>query len=1043
MRAAGHHGAARRSEGSLQGADDRRAPMMDPLSPRIQSPNQLEDADAVPTIDLMQWLDELKDEQEPPSPRRGLGLQLMVSTLYNAARGAFVSPARNVERDAQRSEARLREEFDFMRADCSRVNDAEMRRRFEHEVSITYGVSYVCPCQAKGGTNCMERCEGRDRSFLRRSRSMVLALSNRGPRFKWVIQKVEAAVAVDQSDPAKLTLVRTDTQFAYPGSRKRALKAIVHGVEVCPETFCNIYAVSPRQFERAAKALREAVGADRGVEHLAKRPRTDGPQLGGERHLVGDQVKTSFMVAWMQRRAFELADRDPTPRVPGDGEHEDQCTIYRFFERHYHQIYAIYASCCRGASREPYEYRQFIKIWKNHPELKNIKRARQKANFSICTECEDHKATMSNTRETLEGKTASKGKFNQHLEDQAQQRKEFDLIVLAAADPDSELLTISNDKMSTQSTSLPRSNIKANNTKARLKLSLFGGVVSEVGLVFTVGMPYLISGDNEVIEVLARQITYVLARLDAPNRRRKTHLVLQLDNCSDNKSKITLAFCSTLVYLGVFEKVTVTFLLRGHTHNICDQCFSIVERRLRIQGVDAHCWPRFAAAVNDAFQFCDRKPVVIEQATSNLDWEGWLGASVDPKLARHQMSAESGEDTHVFHFEILPGEREPRMFYKLRMGNSNGWLPRPFQAGDVFEDGGTRGQVLRVGKWEWLDTTAERNVIRGPTEGVWVIEVEVDRGHVVECRRRSPGIALMTSYPAIGALQQAADDARWKDQYRAIEMNVRRLLEHAAFQKHVETAAWWTSFFNGEAALEDRMRPLQYTATDLLRTRFTRSHSVASLPAPPPPPPPAAPPAPSLPPADPIQHSGHSASHRQRGVLANARNQARLSAHLAELKPDTFCMVRFEMGLHLRHIEETAENSDDESDESNEFDGSTQELLDQLGGYQAPVCLARLPSSFDGDTTRADTEITVTWYKPHNNTYSGIWRPWTQYKGTGSSAGTVWRSPILRENVIKGLEELTFTRSSTVTKQTLDKRAKERLRSIREVDYARYAGSAK
>lgn len=55
------------------------------------------------------------------------------------------------------------------------------------------------------------------------------------------------------------------------------------------------------------------------------------------------------------------------------------------------------------------------------------------------------------------------------------------------------------------------------------------------------------------------------------------HLLLQMDNSGkDNKNQTILAFCSELVSRGVFETVTMNFLMVGHTHEDIDALFSKV-----------------------------------------------------------------------------------------------------------------------------------------------------------------------------------------------------------------------------------------------------------------------------------------------------------------------------------------------------------------------------------------------------------------------------------------------------------------------------------
>ncbi len=55
------------------------------------------------------------------------------------------------------------------------------------------------------------------------------------------------------------------------------------------------------------------------------------------------------------------------------------------------------------------------------------------------------------------------------------------------------------------------------------------------------------------------------------------HLHLQLDNSwKDNKNQTVIALCSQLVGRGVFQTITLSFLMVGHTHEDVDALFSRV-----------------------------------------------------------------------------------------------------------------------------------------------------------------------------------------------------------------------------------------------------------------------------------------------------------------------------------------------------------------------------------------------------------------------------------------------------------------------------------
>ena len=58
------------------------------------------------------------------------------------------------------------------------------------------------------------------------------------------------------------------------------------------------------------------------------------------------------------------------------------------------------------------------------------------------------------------------------------------------------------------------------------------------------------------------------------------HLVLVVaDNCSgQNKNKTMIKFCAWLVEAGWIKKVTLLFLVKGHTKNDCDKKFNLLKQ---------------------------------------------------------------------------------------------------------------------------------------------------------------------------------------------------------------------------------------------------------------------------------------------------------------------------------------------------------------------------------------------------------------------------------------------------------------------------------
>jgi hypothetical protein len=55
-------------------------------------------------------------------------------------------------------------------------------------------------------------------------------------------------------------------------------------------------------------------------------------------------------------------------------------------------------------------------------------------------------------------------------------------------------------------------------------------------------------------------------------------LYLQMDNASDNKNRHMIAFLAYLVENNIFQKIKVSFLIVGHTHEDIDGFFSLISR---------------------------------------------------------------------------------------------------------------------------------------------------------------------------------------------------------------------------------------------------------------------------------------------------------------------------------------------------------------------------------------------------------------------------------------------------------------------------------
>lgn len=105
-------------------------------------------------------------------------------------------------------------------------------------------------------------------------------------------------------------------------------------------------------------------------------------------------------------------------------------------------------------------------------------------------------------------------------------------------------------------------------------------------------------------------------------------LTLQLDNCSgDNKNRWFFAFCSLLVFKGIFREIYINFLIVGHTHEDIDALFGRWSSMLKTNN-----YPTIPRLMK-SFMECESHPVIphlIEEVPDFKKFvEGYLGTGGD------------------------------------------------------------------------------------------------------------------------------------------------------------------------------------------------------------------------------------------------------------------------------------------------------------------------------------------------------------------------------------------------------------------------------
>jgi len=139
----------------------------------------------------------------------------------------------------------------------------------------------------------------------------------------------------------------------------------------------------------------------------------------------------------------------------------------------------------------------------------------------------------------------------------------------------------------------------------------------------TLNLTYMLSGGgNTTCDVLLRTLRKVNAIMTEKGQGLPRILYLQMDNCvGDNKNKTVLGMCYHLVNEGVFDKIKVSFLPVGHTHEDIDQMFSIISKHLKRVGALSPAL--FADAIRGAFRRVKDKPD-LSFVKAKYDLKSWF-----------------------------------------------------------------------------------------------------------------------------------------------------------------------------------------------------------------------------------------------------------------------------------------------------------------------------------------------------------------------------------------------------------------------------------
>ena len=234
---------------------------------------------------------------------------------------------------------------------------------------------------------------------------------------------------------------------------------------------------------------------------------------------------------------------------------------------------------CNG---ETISISSFHKMWRlRYPHVQIPPFSR----FSKCYHCWEYKCAMEGTT-NADARIKIKELFMLHLRIQMEERRHYWIFKRSCYIHPELYMCIIVDGMDQNTTMVPRMRQTVKNIEHRfVKTHLCGALVHGIGLYCDVWFGAHHKHDsNQVVSTLLYVIGDVLRRKGflPPTLR------IQADNCTrENKNIYMFALCASLVGLGFFQEVELSFLIVGHTHEDIDQRFSCISNTLKRSDVDS------------------------------------------------------------------------------------------------------------------------------------------------------------------------------------------------------------------------------------------------------------------------------------------------------------------------------------------------------------------------------------------------------------------------------------------------------------------------
>ena len=309
----------------------------------------------------------------------------------------------------------------------------------------------------------------------------------------------------------------------------------------------------------------------------------------------------------------------------------------------------------------------FNKVWRNDTELNKLM-PRSWMPFAKCDICVAHRTRLATSQTEAERDSLMREIENHVNMVRAEKGLYYDNRDRARRDP-RKFMSVIIDGADSTLHELPhfREISKLSSQVPKVKMHVYGALVHGFKSFVSIIPDHEAQGHNVTINMLWTCIT----EFYKDRKYRPDVLFMQLDNTTkQNKGQYLYGFLALLVERGIFKKVVLSFLPKGHTHEDIDQMFSRMVKFLK--AYDAFTREELAKLIERCFTFEGKSPTVFLWDTM---------ANMKDYLEPY-MQAETGKPstegiTQFRHFRFIMREEGPALQARHMMASSfsdEGWL---------------------------------------------------------------------------------------------------------------------------------------------------------------------------------------------------------------------------------------------------------------------------------------------------------------------------------------------------------------------------------